>query len=468
MPVMKQQQVFVALLAALTLGACSMAPRYERPAAPVPASWKGAGEGARAAADIGWRDFFADERLRKLIAQALDNNRDLRVAVANIESARASYRIQRAAQLPALGLNASESASRTSAAMAPSGRESVGRTYTANVGISSWELDLFGRIQSLKEQALAQYLASEETLRATRISLVAEVANAWLTLAADREQLRFAQQTLALQRENLRLVQGRFDAGTASALDLAQARTSVESARVSAASYVAQTEQDLNALNLLAGATVADDLLPTELGEARVSALAQLPAGLPAETLLKRPDVRAAEQALIAANANIGAARAAFFPRISLTATTGFISPQLENLFKGDARSWSFAPSLSLPIFNWGSTKAGLDAAEASKVAQVATYEKTIQSAFRDVANSLATRASIGEQLDAQQAYEQAASDSLRLSQARYDKGVAGYDVVLTAQRTQFAAHQGLISTRLAQQINQVTLYRQLGGGLGD
>lgn len=468
MAVMKQQQVAVALLAALILGACSMAPHYERPAAPVPANWKGAGEGQRAAADIGWHEFFADERLRKVISQALDNSRDLRVAVANIESARASYRIQRAAQLPALGLSAAESASRTTAALSSSGREYVGRTYSTNVGISSWELDLFGRIQSLKEQALAQYLASEETLRATRISIVAEVANAWLTLAADREQLHFAQQTLDAQRENLRLVQGRFDAGTASALDLAQARTSFESARISAASYAAQVEQDLNALNLLVGATVSDDLLPAELGEARVTTLAQLPAGLPAETLLRRPDVRAAEQSLIAANANIGAARAAFFPKISLTTTTGFISPQLENLFKGDSRTWSFAPSLSLPIFNWGSTKASLDAAEASKVAQVATYEKTIQSAFRDVADSLAARASISEQLDAQQAYEQAASDSLRLTQVRYDKGVSGYADVLAAQRIQFAAHQSLIATRLSQQINQVTLYRQLGGGMTD
>lgn len=453
------------VMSAAVLSACSLAPHYERPAAPVQQSWNGAGSGERMAADIGWREFFADEKLRKVVELALANNRDLRVAVANIEKARALYGVQRAAQLPSIAATGSESATRTPAALSSTGNDVVSRTYRAGVGISSWELDFFGRIQSLKDQALATYLATEESQRSTQISLVAEVSNAWLTLAADREKLDFSRRTLEAQRESLRLVKGRVDAGTASGVDLAQAQTTFETARVDAASFVAQVEQDLNALTLLVGAPVDDALLPVNLGDAKVTALAALPAGLPAETLLRRPDVRAAEQNLIAANANIGAARAAFFPSISLTSSIGFASPALENLFKGESRSWSFAPQISLPIFSGGANIANLDAAKASKVAQIATYEKAIQSAFRDVADALAVRASIEEQLDAQQSLERAASDALRLSQARYDKGVAGYSDVLDAQRTQYSAQKSLISTRLAQASNQITLYRQLGGG---
>lgn len=463
---MMKHRFSLLVLSAAVLGACSMAPHYERPEAPVPQAWKGAGSGDRVAADIGWREFFSDEKLRRVIEQALANNRDLRVATANIERARAQYGVQRAAQLPSIAATGAESASRTTAAMSTTGQERVTRTYTAGVGISSWELDLFGRIQSLKEQALASYLATEETQRATQISLVAEVANAWLTLAADRERLDFSRRTLDAQRENLKLVQRRFDVGTASGLVLAQARTTAESARVDTASYTALVEQDLNALNLLVGASVADDLLPASLGDATVTAIAELPAGLPAETLLRRPDVRAAEQNLIAANANIGAMRAAFFPRISLTSSIGFASPSLENLFRGESRTWSFAPQVSIPLFAGGANVANLDAAKASKLAQVATYEKTVQSAFRDIADALASRATITEQLDARVAYEKAASDALRLSQARYDKGVDDYLTVLDAQRTQYAAQQSLIGTRLSEAVNRVTLYRQLGGGI--
>jgi len=462
---MMTYQFSLLVMSAAVLGACSMAPHYDRPAAPVAQSWKTAGSGERVAADIGWREFFADEKLRKVVEMALANNRDLRVAVANIEKARAQYGVQRAAQLPTIAATGSETASRTPAALSSTGREVVSRTYNAGVGISSWELDFFGRIQSLKDQALATYLATEESQRSTQISLVAEVSNAWLTLAADREKLDFSRRTLEAQRESLRLVKGRLDAGTASGVDLAQAQTTYETARVDAASFVSQVEQDLNALNLLVGAPVEDALLPANLGDAKVTSLAALPAGLPAETLLRRPDVRAAEQNLIAANANIGAARAAFFPSISLTSSIGFASPALESLFKGESRSWSFAPQISLPIFAGGANIANLDIAKASKVVQVATYEKTIQSAFRDVADALAVRASIEEQLDAQQSLERAASDALRLSQARYDKGVAGYSDVLDAQRTQYSAQKSLISTRLAQASNQITLYRQLGGG---
>lgn len=455
------------ILSAAVLAACSMAPAYERPAAPVAGQWRQAGSGTTQAADTGWREFFADAQLRSVIELALANNRDLRVAAANVDKARAQYGVQRAAQLPAVNATAGESATRTPAALSTTGQDRVSRQYSAGVGMPSWELDFFGRIESLKQQALAQYLATEEAQASARMSLIGEVANAWLTLAADRERLHFAQATLGAQRESLALAQRRYDAGSASGLDLAQARSSAESARVDAARYTALVEQDLNALTLLVGGEVPAEHLPKALPE-RVSALAELPAGLPAETLLRRPDVRAAEQQLIAANASIGAARAAFFPRISLTASTGFASPALENLFQGESRTWSFAPQISLPIFAGGANRANLAAAEAGQRAQLATYEKTLQSAFRDVADALAQRATLGEQLDAQQALTAASADALRLSQARYDKGVSAYLAVLDAQRSHYAAQQSLIGTRLAREQNRVTLYKQLGGGLKD
>jgi len=294
---------------------------------------------------------------------------------------------------------------------------------------------------------------------------VAEVANAWLTMGADRERLQVAQATLQAQRDSLALVQRRFDVGTVSGLDLAQAQTSVESARVDAARYTSQVVLDENALTLLVGGGLPAELQPKTL-VAQATTQAELPAGLPAETLLRRPDVLQAEQQLIAANANIGAARAAFFPRISLTASTGFASPALDDLFMGSARTWSFAPQISLPIFNGGANQANLDAAKASKIGQVAQYEKTVQSAFREVADALAQRATLGEQLAAQTALNAATDDALRLSQARYDKGVAGYMTVLDSQRSQYAAQQSLIGTRLARQSNLVTLYKVLGGGM--
>jgi outer membrane protein, multidrug efflux system len=452
-------------VALVCLAGCSLAPSYERPVAPVAASWQDAGKEGRAAADIGWKEYFSDAQLRGVIELALTNNRDLRVAIANIDKARAQYQIQRANLMPAVNANGAESASRTTEHLSTTGKDYVSRTYSAGVGFAAYELDVFGRVQNLKDQALAQYLATEEAQRSVQISLVAEVANAWLTLGADRESLQVAQATLQAQRDSLALVQRRFDVGTVSGLDLAQAKTSVESARVDAARYVSQVALDENALTLLVGAGLPAALQPKVL-VAQVTTQAELPAGLPADTLLRRPDVLQAEQQLIATNANIGAARAAFFPRISLTASTGFASPALEDLFTGSARTWSFAPQISLPIFNGGSNQANLDAAKASKVAQVAQYEKTVQSAFREVADALAQRATLGEQLAAQTALNTATDEALRLSQARYDKGVAGYLTVLDSQRSLYAAQQSLIGTRLARQSNLVTLYKVLGGGV--
>ncbi|MET7016368.1 efflux transporter outer membrane subunit [Uliginosibacterium flavum] len=462
---MNKTSMSLAVALACLVAGCSMAPTYERPAAPVAANWQAGGAEGRAAADIGWQEYFADAQLRGVIELALANNRDLRVAIANIDKARAQYQIQRANLLPAVSATAGETAMRTPAAMSTTGQERISRTYSAGVGFAAYELDVFGRVQSLKNQALSQYLAIEEVRRSVQISLVAEVANAWLTLGADRERLQVAQATLQAQRDSLGLAQRRYDVGSASGLDLAQARTSVESARVDAARYTSQVALDENALTLLVGAGVPADLQPKVL-VAQVTTQAELPAGLPAETLLRRPDVLQAEQQLIAANANIGAARAAFFPRISLTASTGFTSVALDDLFTGAARTWSFAPQISVPIFNGGANRANLDAAQASKVAQVAQYEKAVQSAFREVADALAQRATLGEQFEAQSALNAASDDAYRLSQARYDKGVAGYLSVLDSQRSQYAAQQGLIGTRLALQSNRVTLYKVLGGGM--
>lgn len=461
---MNKTRMSLAVAVACLATGCTLAPSYERPAAPVAASWQDSAPAAQSAADIAWQDYFADAKLRGTIELALANNRDLRVAVANIDKARALYQVQRAALAPAVNATGAESASRTPERLSTTGKDYVSHSYSAGIGIAAWELDFFGRVQSLKDQALAQYLATEEAQRTTQISLVAEVANAWLTLGADRERLQVAQATLQAQRESLVLVQRRFDVGTATGLDLAQAKTSVESARVDAARYTSQVALDENALTLLVGAPLPAELRPDAL-VAEVANQTELPAGLPADTLLRRPDVRAAEQQLIAANANIGAARAAFFPRISLTASTGFASPELAGLFAGENRTWSFAPQISLPLFNAGSNRANLDAAHASKVAQVATYEKTVQSAFREVADALAQRATLGEQLEAQTALNAASQDALRLSQARYEKGVAGYAAVLDAERSLYAAQQSLIGTRLTRQTNRVTLYKVLGGG---
>lgn len=451
-------------LALAFLGGCSMAPSYERPAAPVPASWQGAATAGKTATDTRWHDFFTDDRLRKVIQLALDNNRDLRVTVANIEKARAQYRVQRASQFPAINATGSETASRTPPELSSTGRDYVSHTYSASVGFTSYELDLFGRIQSLKEQALAQYLATEEAQRSTQISLVADTVTGWLTLAADRERLKLAQDTLSTQQESLKLIQLRYDVGTATGVDLAQAKTSVESARYDVARYTSQVALDVNALNLLLGTSLPDDLQPQALPE-QISVQEELAPGLPSETLLRRPDVRESEQTLIAANANIGAARAAFFPRISLTASTGFGSNQLSDLFLGESRAWSFVPQISIPIFNAGSNRANLDAAKAERDAALAQYEKAVQTAFREVSDALAQRSTLDEQVAAQRDLNAATDDALRLSRARYDKGVDAYSTVLDSQRSQYSAQQTLITARLARQSNFVTLYKVLGGG---
>ncbi|WP_017916318.1 efflux transporter outer membrane subunit [Xanthomonas sacchari] len=461
----------VAVATLLALSGCTLAPTYVRPAAPVPADLAAvdAAPAAGAAADTlampDWQQVFLDPRLRQTIALALQNNRDLRVAVLSIDKARAQYRLQRAAQLPSFDANASMSRSRSSAASNDDGVSQVSTSDTLQVGLSSWQLDLFGQLRSLKQEALQNWLSSAENQRNVRLTLVAQVAAAWLTVGADQAQLALAQQTLDSQAQTLQLTERRHSIGSASGLDLAQQQTSVESARVAVASAATQLAQARDALQLLVGAPVDAALLPTAQAMQDSVALAPLPAHLSSAVLLQRPDVLAAEHTLQAANADIGAARAAFFPSLSLTASTGRSSDALSTLFAAGSRTWSFVPSITAPIFHAGALKASLDASKLGKDIAVAQYEKAIQSAFAEVADALATRDHLQAQLTAQQALVDASQRSYTLADARYRAGLDGHLPVLDAQRSLFASQQALIALRLQDASNRVTLYQVLGGG---
>ena len=416
-----------------------------------------------------WQDYFADPRLQGLSQTALANNRDLRVSVLNIEQARAQFQIQRSALFPAVGVSASGSRSSPNALQAFGLGGSVQSNYSVDLGITAWELDFFGRIGSLKEQALAQYLSTEESRKAAQISLIASVANGWLTLIADDELLELTRQTLDTREESVRLTKLRFDNGVVSEIDYQLANSQAENARATYAQQQRLRAQDENALALLLGAPVAADALAS--GALRLDAAApmrDLPAGLPSDLLIERPDIRAAEQQLIAANASIGAARANFFPRISLTTSIGTASTEFSNLFDKGTKAWSFAPSITLPIFNAGANQATLDAARAGQQIAVAQYEKSIQTAFSEVADALAGRATLGEQVRALRAQADAEGVRFKLSDLRYRNGIASALDLLDAQRSLFAAQQAAVQTRLLQLQNQVLLYRALGGGWTD
>lgn len=409
-----------------------------------------------AVTDIGWRDFFTDPRLEELIARALENNRDLRVAVLNVAKARAQYRIQRAERVPAVDA--------TGTMVRTGGDAPVSDAFSATLGVTEYELDLFGRVRDLSQSALQRYFAQEEARRSAQLSLIAEVATAYLTLAADEEQLRVVQSTLKTREEFYALTEKRHELGAVSALDLSQARTQMEAARADVARFAGQVAQDANALDLLVGAPVGPEWLPTAFDEP-VADVAPLPAGLPSEVLLRRPDVLAAEHELRAANANVGAARAAFFPSISLTGAIGSASDELSGLFDSGTRIWSFVPTVTVPIFQGGRLRAGLAAAEADRDIALARYERAIQAGFREVADALALTAALAEQRVAREATVEAAAEADRLSRARYDAGRDSYLVLLEAQRTLYLAQQALVVTRLAEQTNRVTLYKVLGGG---
>lgn len=460
--------VFCLLLAGgFAVGGCAPAPPYVRPNAPVPAAWpasppdEGVGADASAADGVSWGECFADEKLRALVGLALENNRDLRVAALLVERSRAQYQIQRADLVPKVGATGAAPSQRISEELSSTGEGTIARQYTLGVGLTAYELDFFGRVRSLKDRALEQYLATEQARGAAQLALVAEVAARYLALGADLDHLGLAAQTLAAQEASVQLVKKRFELGVISELDLRQAQTSLEVARGDVARYTAQGAQDRNALDLLAGAAVSPDLLPVSL--APVAMVKGVAPGLPADVLLRRPDVLQAENQLRAAHANIGAARAAFFPRITLTTSVGLGSDELSGLFGGGARLWSFLPQITVPIFQGGANRANLEAAEVDRDVALAQYEKAIQGAFREVADALAQEATLGDQLAAQEALVEAASATHRLSEARYRGGIDSYLTVLDSQRALYAARHGLITVRLARLTNRVTFDKVLG-----
>jgi multidrug efflux system outer membrane protein len=477
---MTNRKLIMAMCAGLTLAGCEMAPKYVRPALPVPpatatgpAYAAASGQEAIVPADVAWTDFFTDDRLRTVIRTALDNNRDLRVAAANVEQARAQYRVQRADLFPTLGANAGATYEKTPlAAFGLTPGEAGGApssvrldTYSANVGVSAWEVDLFGRVRDLSRAAQEQYFAAAENRNAAQTALIAEVGTAWLTMAADQERLKIASDTLIAFGQTLDLTRARFASGISSELDVRQAKTSYDQARADIANATTLVAQDRNALNLLAGTTVDAALLPSGL-PGKGATLDSLPANLPSRVLLRRPDIVAAEHQLLGANANIGAARAAFFPNISLTAAFGSLSLGLSSLFGSGSQSWSVAPTASLPIFDFGKNKGNLRYAEATRTAIVAQYERAVQSAFREVADALARRGTIDAQVEAQTSLRDNANGAYRLSDARFRAGIDPFLTTLDSQRTLYTAEQGLIASRLTREANSVELYRALGGGL--
>lgn len=480
MMTLKPTTLALSVALSLSLGGCiDLTPFYTRPAAPVPANVGNAQSDQKAFTDLPWQSLISDDKLRQVIDLSLKNNRDLRVAALTIERSRAQYQVQRADLFPTVAATLSETASKglsnvgnvgaattgTTGTVAASNNQSgnVSHIYRATVGFSAYEIDLFSRIRNLNQQALQTFYANEENRRSTQISLVAEVATAWLTLAADKKRLAIAQQTLQSQQATYDINQKMFELGVANALTLKQLQTSVDAARVAVATYTLQIKQDINALNLLAGSIVPDSLHPSAtLG----SVVAQpLPAGISSERLQQRPDVLAAEHQLQAANANIGALRAAFFPAITLTTSYGSASNELSGLFAKNSSIWSFVPQISLPIFNAGRNRANLTAGEQNRDILLAQYEKTIQTAFREVADALAQREGLQSQLEAQQSLTDAASAAFQLADARFKNGVDSYLVVLDAQRTLYTAQQSLVTLQLSDAASQLTLYKVMGGG---
>jgi multidrug efflux system outer membrane protein len=461
--------VLTALSSALLLGGCmSFIPAYERPAAPVAPAYPpevtpsgaaaSAPAGTTAAADIEWQRFFSDARLKRLIEISLNNNRDLRVAVLNIEQARASYDVRRADELPSVGVGAT-------ASRQPGTTGNIVTTYAVGAQVTGYELDFFGRVRSLSQVALSQYLATEESRKTVQITLISSVANTYVNMLADDELLRVTRDTLKTREDSLRLTKLKFDHGAASETDYRQAEQLLEGARATLAQTLRQRSLDENALVLLVGQPLPADLPAGQPLAAQQGGVADLPAGLPSDLLVRRPDVLAAEQQLLSANANIGAARAAFFPRISLTANAGTASTELDGLFKSGTFAFTGTATLLQPIFDAGRNQANLAVAKVSKEIAVAQYEKAIQSAFREVSDSLAGRATLGEQLRAQAAQTNAAQITFNLADLRYRNGASSYFDVLDAQRALFTAQQATVQVQAAQIQNLITLYKVLGGG---
>ena len=453
---MSQAQIPVLIVAA-ALSGCTMIPRYERPAPPVEGQYPGAAQSSEShAADIAWREFFADERLQRLIELALRNNRDLRVAMLNVEQSRAQFRVTRSASFPSV--NASGGDSRSHASGFTSDQ------WSASLGVSAYELDFFGRVRSLNQQALEQYFATEEAQRTTQISLVSEVASQYFALRQSEEQLSFARQTLAAVEDSYALNKATFDAGASNELDLRTAEGQVQTARINILTYQRQMAQTRNALALLIGQPWPADL-PASRSFYDARLLADIPPGLPSELVLRRPDILHAEHSLKAAKANIGAARAAFFPSIRLTGSVGTTSGEFSGLFGPGTGAWSFSPQITVPIFTGGQTRANLDVALVGARIEVANYEKAIQTAFREVADALVATGSWASLIEAREALINAQQKRFDLANARYRQGDDSYLSVLSAQQDLYNAQQGRIDAQYNKLTSLISLYKALGGG---
>ncbi|MFD2644477.1 efflux transporter outer membrane subunit [Pseudomonas japonica] len=453
---------------AVTLAGCSLAPTYERPEAPVAAAWgDAAGHQGQAVEQLDWQGFIVDPVLRQLVASALDNNRSLRQTLLDIEQARAQYRIQRADRLPGLNAGASGNRQHQPADLASDGRQGVSSAYQVGLSLPEYEIDLFGRVKSLSDAALEQYLATEEVGRAARIALIAEVSQAYLTLDGAERRQALTRQTLASREDSLALVGQRRSAGTATALDHQEALGLVEQSRAELESTVRQQRQAYNALVLLLGSAEAARMIPAE-GTNETVVLHDIAPGTPSSLIERRPDILAAEHRLRARNADIGAARAAFFPRISLTGSFGTSSAQMSGLFDGGSRSWSFMPQLSLPLFDAGRNRAGLNLAEVRKDSAVAAYEGTIQTAFREVADALAATDTLRREEAARRALADTSRVTVALAKARYQGGVDSHLRYLDAQRSSYVNEAAFIEASTQRQLALVDLFRALGGGWPD
>lgn len=458
------------LAATALLGGCQLAPPHERPAPPTasgyPAAYAGDATLGVRATDIGWRDFFADPRLDQLVATALQRNHDLAVSVAQIEEARGLYRIQDAERLPQLGATADATRSRVPGGDlgVPGAGPITANRFSVGVGVTGFELDFWGRVRNLSEAARSEYLATVQAERAFRLTLIRDVASTYFASREAEERIELAEATVKSRQEGLRLAKRRLDAGVTSALDFRQAESLLTQAETELAALRLAKAQSDNFLTVLTGGPIAEPL-PQPLSLASQKNGTTIAAGLPSELLVARPDVLAAEERLRAGRANIGAARAAFFPSISLTGNAGFASSELDGLFGGDSFTWSFGPSISLPIFNWGALQGNLTVARARENIQIATYERTVQGAFQEVADALAGRRYLSDQVAAQMRAVDAQRAIAEIARIRYREGVANYLEVLDAERNLFTAEQTLIATRRSELENLVSLYVALGGG---
>lgn len=461
----KSSYRLAALLIAATLAGCSLIPDYQRPALPVSNHWQSP-PGDTSVNSYTWQQFYQQPALQKVISLALDHNRDLQIAALRVQEARAQFRLSRADLMPTIAAGASETSQHmpgdlySTRATGPA----TYHQYQASLGVTAWELDFFGRIRSLNQSALESYLASAASAQATRISLISDAATGYLNLATDRDRLSLARDTAASQNNAWRLIRYRYDTGTADAQALAQAETSVRTAEADVEKYTRQVKQDVNALTLLTGTTLPASVIDSATLNTQL-AFPALRAGMPSDLLTRRPDIIAAEHKLKSANANIGAARAAFFPSISLTANGGTMSDSLGHLFGGGTAAWSFVPSINLPVFTGGRNMANLDIAHLEKQVEIAGYEQSIQQAFKEVADALAGQETLTREYHVRIRSHAATQRYYQLAQARYQAGIDDYLKVLDAQREYYQSGQALLSARFARLNQNVVMYKVLGGG---